>query len=346
MDSASFKQVGVAEKQAWNKIRSIGSGITFGTAARQVLDLKEFSLLLGVPEAEFGPVAQSIIRQTNFEFRFLSLEERELLIFEILSTISGGKLTISGPAKRDIWNNGWSENLSEFSASGFDPTALIPKFIRKGVPKRLNGEFILPYSEDFEVDFVRLMREVLFRKFFSDIESLYEFGCGTGSNLLAAAEILPGTKLYGLDWSIASTKIVKLLGETKSINIYGHLFDMFSPDYSLPVSSNDGVLTIGALEQLGTNFTEFLNFLIEKSPRVCVHFETMNELYDRTTVPDFLATEYSKVRNYLWGFLTALRNLEKEGRVKILQIQRVFGGQFHEGYSFVAWSPVSNKLVK
>jgi hypothetical protein len=115
---------------------------------------------------------------------------------------------------------------------------------------------------------------------------------------------------------------------------------MFAPDLSLPLGVNDGVLTIGALEQLGSNFHEFLRFLLRKSPRVCVHCETMNEMYDRKTVPDHLAVAYSKTRNYLWGFLTALRDLEAAGSVRIHQTQRVFGSQFHEGYSFVAWSPI------
>ena len=44
MGNSSFEQVAAAEKQAWNKIRSIGSGITFGTGVSQVLVLKEFSL--------------------------------------------------------------------------------------------------------------------------------------------------------------------------------------------------------------------------------------------------------------------------------------------------------------
>jgi hypothetical protein len=340
MGKASDSHVAGTEEQVWTTIRNTGSAITFGSEGSHRLGRKEFSSLLGLPEAQFSTVALAIIDQANFEYRFLTFEERESLLFDISTLIFGGKLTVSGPAKRAIWDNGWNESLTEYSASGFDPAALIPKFVRKGVPERLNGAFILPSSDDFESDFVRVMREVLFRKFFLGVESLYEFGCGTGSNLLAAAEILPGTSLHGLDWSVASTKIVKLLGETKGINIYGHLFDMFTPEQSLPLNGNDGVLTIGAPEQLGTDFTEFLNFLIRKSPRVCVHCETMNELYDRRTVPDFLATDYTKTRNYLWGFLTVLKNFEAEGKIRILQTQRLFGSQFHEGYSFVAWSPI------
>jgi len=326
------------DEQAWTAIKNTGTEISIGATTTLRLGLKEFSSLLGIPENEFSQEAQLIISQANFEYRFLSFEERELLLFDILGIIFNGNLSESGPEKHAVWDRGWRENLLEYSLTG-DPNALIPKFVRRGVPKRLNGTFILPLSEHFESDFVRVMRDVLFRKYFFDIESLYEFGCGTGTNLLAAASILPKVKLHGLDWSISSTKLIKLLGAKKNLNIQEHLFDMFIPDQTLPLNAGDGVLTIGALEQLGSNFDEFLNFLLQKSPKICVHCETMNELYDQSNVMDFVAIEYSKARNYLWGFLTALRKLEAIGKLKILHTQRVFGSQFHEGYSFVVWSP-------
>lgn len=328
------------EEQVWQKIRETGGELTFGLEGSHRLTVQDFAALLGTPAAEFSDAALATIAHANFEYRFLTPEERESLLVDILTTIESGKLTVSGPQKQAIWDNGWSENLQDFTASGFEPSALIPKFVRKGVPKRLNGAFIMPASDDFESDFVKVLRDVVFRRYFHDVSALYEFGCGTGANLLAAADILPGKALHGLDWSVASTKILALLAESKKLDIHGHFFDMFQPDASLPLGARDGVLTIGALEQLGGNFKDFLQFLLEKSPQVCVHCETMNELYDRKTVPDYLASAYSKARNYLWGFLTELRQLEADGKVRILQTQRVFGSQFHEGYSFVAWSPV------
>jgi len=50
--------------------------------------------------------------------------------------------------------------------------------------------------------------------------------------------------------------------------------------------------------------------------------------------------KYTKKRNYLFGYLSTLRSLEKRGDIKILQEQRTFGGQYHEGYSFVVWKPM------
>lgn len=329
----------MGDEQFWNSIRNIGSEISLGESAMRTFSQEDFSNLLGIPEWEFSENAKSVIERENFMYRLLSPEEREELMVDVSTAIFVDKLTVSGPEKHAVWEKGWNENLQAFSKSG-DPSELTPKFVRKGVPKRVNGMYILPACDNFESNFVRVMREVLFKKYFSNIDSLYEFGCGTGNNLLAAAEILPGVKFHGLDWSSSSIKLVKKIAEIKNLDIQAHLFDMFQPDVTLPLKHNDGVLTIGSLEQLGPNFINFLNFIIQKSPSICLHFETMNEIYDRKTLPDFLAIEYSKARNYLQGFLTELKKLEANGKVKILQVQRVFGSQFHEGYSFVAWAPI------
>jgi hypothetical protein len=112
---------------------------------------------------------------------------------------------------------------------------------------------------------------------------------------------------------------------------------MFTPDPTLDITPADAVYTIGALEQLGDQFVEFTDFLLDKGPAICINCETMDELYDRGDLADYAARQYSKARNYLRGFLTHLRALERAGRIDILQVQRTFGSQYHEGYSFVVW---------
>jgi cyclopropane fatty-acyl-phospholipid synthase-like methyltransferase len=182
---------------------------------------------------------------------------------------------------------------------------------------------------------------VLFKKFFEKSRSIYEFGCGTGLNLVAAGEMYPDKNLFGLDWSASSCAIIDQLRKIKQLNIQGRLFDMYEPDNSVQIGKEDAVLTVGALEQLGSGFKPFLEFLLSKKPHVCLHMETMNELYTRKTAADFITLQYTRQRRYLTGFLDALRENEKQGKIRILQVQRTFGGQYHEGYSFVVWQPVS-----
>lgn len=304
------------------------------------LNISGFSSLLGVPEEEFNDEIRDFINSTDFDYVILDGADRENLLLQILNTIDSGKLSVSGPGKQVAWERGWSENLLEFERSGNDPKTLLPKFVRKGQVMRMQGSFILPSNPDFETAMVKVMRNVLFLKYFSGVHSVFEFGCGTGLNLLHLAQLFPEKPLYGLDWAESSCNIINQLAKAQGINLKGIKFDMFTPDSSLNLSAGDGVFTIGALEQLGTEFGPFLSFLREKSPAVCIHFETMNELYSESTLSDYLIKRYSDTRKYLDGFLAALIELEKTKSVEILQVQRTFGGLYHEGYSFVVWRPL------
>jgi hypothetical protein len=91
---------------------------------------------------------------------------------------------------------------------------------------------------------------------------------------------------------------------------------------------------------VGPRHEAFLQFLLQQRPRVCVHMEPMLELYDPRNDVDALAIQYHTTRGYLSGFLPRLWQLEAEGRIDMLQVQRMqFGSLFHEAYSIVVWRP-------
>ena len=87
---------------------------------------------------------------------------------------------------------------------------------------------------------------------------------------------------------------------------------MFSPDYQLNIDESSAVFTIGALEQLGTNFEPFLQYLLEKQFRICINIETIYELYNQSSLFDYLAVRYLERRGYLQGYLVRLKQLEEE----------------------------------
>jgi hypothetical protein len=188
--------------------------------------------------------------------------------------------------------------------------------------------------------FYKIFRHWLFRKYLSEFDAIYEFGCGTGFNLVELAKLYPKKILHGLEWVEPPQKIMKILRERHGYNITGHLFDMFSPDKNLEVVPGSAFLAIGALEQLGDNFESFLKFVLEKKPSIFVHVDSFVELYDENNLSDYLALKHDIKRNYLNGYLTRLRELEKDGRVEIMQVQKVpCGGLYHDGYSHVIWKP-------
>jgi hypothetical protein len=107
------------------------------------------------------------------------------------------------------------------------------------------------------------------------------------------------------------------------------------------VPANSGFITVAALEQIGDKFDPFLEFIFAKKPSLCVHFEPIDEVLDQDNLLDRLSTLYFRKRNYLQGFLPRLRELEREGKLKILTEQRTYSGSFFiEGHSLIVWYPI------
>ena len=144
-----------------------------------------------------------------------------------------------------------------------------------------------------------------------------------------------------MDWVTSSVKIVERVAQKLGIPLFGHLFDLFEPDFELVVPDNSSFMTFGCLEQIGNKYSQFIKFVLQKHPKVCVNIEPFKEFYETDKLTNFLACQYHTKRNYLDGFLTALEKLEIEGKVEILEKRRVFfGGMYHEGWSIVSWRPL------
>ena len=119
---------------------------------------------------------------------------------------------------------------------------------------------------------------------------------------------------------------------------------MLNPDDSFKIASNSAIFTIGAIEQLASNFEAFLQFLLKNRPLLCVHVEPTIELYDKDNLVDYLAIKFHKKRGYTENFLTRLKKLEKEGEIEILKVKRLFFGSLYmEGYSLFIWRPKAGK---
>jgi len=62
------------------------------------------------------------------------------------------------------------------------------------------------------------------------------------------------------------------------------------------------------------------------------------EYYDENKLFDYAALKYHRKRNYLDGFLTRLREMEREKAIEIVATRRTgFGSLYHEGYMYVIW---------
>jgi len=301
----------------------------------------DFAALFGLTQSTLPPACASLIVDGDFEYEIPHEARRDEIVLQVLRHIDSDRATQVGQQRAGIWESCWSDNLRKFVDGGYDPEELVPDFIRPGQPIRLNRNYVVPSNPRFELDFLRVCRAFLFDRFLRDAKSVYEFGCGSGFNLVALQRQLPGKRLCGLDWSTSSNETLNLLGQKLGTDITGRHFDFFEPDSNFEFGDNGAALTMCALEQVGSRHDRFVDFLLEKRPAICVNMEPLLELYDEHNLVDHLAARYHRKRGYLEGFLTALRALADEKRIEILDVRRFFfGSLYHEAYSYVAWRPL------
>lgn len=303
------------------------------------LQLSEFEAIFG---EKLSPYVADRIKQYSFEYDEFSDFERDELLNLIINTLLDPNTVKSGPHRKDNWESGWGENLDGISEDQANIESIIPKYFNKYGAIRWKGRFIKPLSEKFEYQSLGVILDWLFDKYFRDVDYIYEFGCGPAYNLLRARKVNKDAQLWGLDWANSSQGIIKKIVENGiDSHIKGHNFDYFNPDLNFSVKENSVVYTVASLEQVGDKWTKFIDYIIDKKPKLCIHVEPIAEMLDEDILIDNLSIRYFKKRGYLEGFLDGLKKLESEGKLKIHDTKRThIGSLFIEGYSVVIWSPV------
>jgi len=302
------------------------------------LNIKDFAEAFGADEGEVSRFCGELIKSLDFRYTICPQETREKIFLDIIKKCDNDGLSVSGPHRQDDWCQGWKENLQEFHSSNGDLKVLVPKYFHGDRSSRYKGDYIISSSNSFEHDFTLVFRHWLYKKYFVDYDNIYEFGCGTGQNLAVMAEIFPRRRFFGMDWVPESQKLLNAIASKCGWQIEGIHFDLFNPDYELKILPNSLVYTSTSLEQLGSAYGNFLDYLLSKKPSLCVNVECIAEYYDENKLYDYVALKYHKKRNYLDGFLTRLRELEKEKAIEIIATKRTgFGNMYHEGYMYVIW---------
>jgi hypothetical protein len=307
----------------------------------QQVKMDDFAASFGTTPDEFSSECVEAIEKSDFSYRKFEQPERDRIILEVLRKIQNDQQVIAAPERKDVWECGWAENLEMFKQSGCDPRSLVPKFLREKQAIRYNGDYILPTNPRFEYDYMTVFRIWLFQKYFSNMRHIYEFGCGTGLNLVLMAGLLSKCAYHGLDFVQSAVDLVNSIGDHHPWDIQGRLFDMIHPDREFKLDQGAGVLTFGALEQLASRFEAFIQYLLEQKPVVVVHVEPTIELYDEDVLFDHLAIEFHRKRGYSEKLLPYLQSLESENTIKLEKVKRLnFGSLFMEGYTYMIWTPV------
>jgi len=304
------------------------------------ITISEIANILGTTE---GMVHESLKNQKVpiLKYETVNQKERDLIILQNLRAIEQGNLRVSGTNDPEPWNIGWNEVLLRVKEKGVSLETLQPQYFRSDV-LRYQGDYIKCNSKTFEHDFYTIIRRSIFHKYLSEYGKIIEFGCGTGTNLFILGKILSKPHLIGCDWAVPSQKILEEINQHVDYEIRGVNFNMLTlqADEEIRFDENTAVITMHALEQLGNKFHNFLDYIVDRRPGICLHLEPIVELYDKNVLIDYLAIQYHIKRNYLKGFLPALEEKESQNKIEIITTNRFgIGNSYHEAYTLIVWKP-------
>jgi len=287
---------------------------------------------------------KKLIKDLDLRYRYLSREEEDNHIIEIIKFLRRD-IVPSGDSRKPAWNNGWEENLNDFTRCDYDIEQLIPHYYRRGRSiMRLEGKFIMPESKLFEANFLKIVQLILCEKYLSQYKFIYEFGAGPCHNIVAFAQNMKDKNFYITDWVLPSISIAELLEKNKtklnfpSNTFKGSIFNLFNPDYNLTLEEGSIVLTFGSLEQIGDRFESVLDYFLSHKNVNFLHIEPNLEGYKTGNLFDQFALQYSQKRGYLEGYYAKLNELSLKGIIKITSSRKIIGSGFHDGWTIVAWN--------
>lgn len=282
---------------------------------------------------------KNLIELFDLTYTELPKEERDGVIVNILKTVVDDNLEYVGKHRLEKWEKGWYENL-ELLKQEKNVNSLIPKYFNKYNVARWKGDFIKCQTEYFDYKLHIILVDAFLHHYVgNNYENLYEFGCGPAYHLLRFGEYNKNINLIGLDWTKSSQNIIKQINEFGiNTKIKGYNFNYFNPNYSINIEKNSAIFTCASLEQINEDYKDFINYLIDKKPDLCIHFEPETDLLNKNNLVDKLSIMYSSKRKYLKNFLSYLKSLESQGKVEVILAKRIFGGSyFIEGYQPIVW---------
>lgn len=278
-------------------------------------------------------------RRLDTSFRYAEVNELSEYTLAVLKKINSPQIARTKNENIKAFETGWKENLARIKRSGVTMANLKPGYFRKNKFLRYAKQLIVTKNLDIEYELFTMARQIIFKKYLAAFNPIYELGCGACQNLLMLGDMYPDKEIHGLDWAESAIAVAGHIASSLNKNIKGQVFDMFNPAMSKTFKPGSAVFSIHSLEQIGTKYEKLLSFLLKSRPGIVVHYEPVLEFYDENNLLDYLALTYSKKRNYLNGYLTALRRLEKQDKITIIEARRPYlGGVIHEA-SLIAWKP-------
>lgn len=246
---------------------------------------------------------------------------------------------------REYQNEKWT-NLLAFVRSLKKPPVLEDVFqfldAKSSMPCLVAGELILMEPRKARIANIRALVDFIVGMEDLDVfTSVLELGAGFGQIILslAAEPALDGKSFFGAELTQSGCELIQLLSTSSTMNVKS--CDFYSSnifDFELP--SRSLVFTSYAACYLENGAEDFLLKLIRHFPARVIHFEPIYETILDTTLLGLMQKKYIEINGYnrnLWG---ALRQLEKKGKIRILEEKReLFAINPFFPPSLLVWEP-------
>lgn len=304
----------------------------------------ELCKMLNCRSEEFPNWLVSKLDNMNTTYREINIDELKEYVLYTLKKINQPNIVRTKKENLYAFEKGWNENLEMLLENDFPHisphVSLKPKYFRPNKFLRYNKRLIVAKNLHIEYDLFTIVRYLIFTKYLSSFDNIYELGCGSCHNLFLLSELFPSKRLYGFDWTSSSREIAKVLSNTFGKKIEGILFDMTNPSSDIILKPGSAIITIHSLEQIGYQYEKLLRFIIKSKPGIVINYEPIIEFYDENDIFDYIAIIYSQKRNYLHDYYKTLCALEKENKIEIIEAKRPYiGGIIHEA-SLTIWKPL------
>ena len=275
-------------------------------------------------------------------YRVLDSREQTLIQSAVRDEVQNRAWRVSGDNDPSVWERGWDEIARRVkSLDQIDAFALSPNYFRGENIFRLHDQYVQAVSTDAEFAIGLMIREAVLAHWVGPYPEVVEFGCGTGLNLFLLAKRFPEKQYTGCDWALSVWPILQCISNTLAVRLDFRQYNMLTGSGLIePFRDGTVICTVHAMEQLHVTWGPFVRDILRRRPALCVHIEPFVELYSCESRLDEVAIQFHQKRQYLSGFLPALREYQAREEIVILDCRRIhFGGKYHEAYSIVAWKP-------
>lgn len=239
----------------------------------------------------------------------------------------------------NAWEAGWSKCVEEALNNPHNFLSFVPHYIRESNGQYLVNALPAVFEKNPEIEMAKAAAQMI-----TDLakingaSSILECGCGTGWRLgLLRQQGFKG-RLIGTDWTEASKVCVQLLNDNFQTGINFEYMDLTNPK-SLEAEDNTLVLTYGALEQLGTEWSAFWNTCQDQKYKnfTYVHFEPFSSMYDLSNPLEQSMLAVHKAKNYLEGYAEHLLSAQKAGKIDLHAYRAPLGARFLETANIIVW---------